>query len=313
MRLITEDNIDQMETMTFSNNIEKLTGLTNFNEFKNKIKSALNLNNTNDYAPELESPQPDTGILSSIFTPSTPDQSTPEFKTPERALSASWSPSSPAYAPGSPLYAPTSPDYPPTTSPTYLPTSPDYPPPAYLPTTPDFPPPKSPTYLPTSPDYPPSPEYELGQSVYYRGDTNNPPVLWNIEKIGKDIITITNTNGGLEVVSKYDLYTELPPAPVQSITGGMAMAPMPIQRENTQPMTGGIDFRPTIIIGGNADGIGNRILDGGSAGQGQGSGPVPVPVPEHVAPPLEKAPVESSSSMFGGLLDFSRLIVKKQN
>ena len=298
--------------MTFSNNIEKLSGLTNFNDFKNKIKTALNLNNTNDYAPEAESPQPDTGILSSIFTPSTPDLSTPEFKSPQGEGPASWSPSSPLYAPTSPPYAPGTPEYPP---PAYLPTTPDFPPPkspTYQPTTPDFPPPKSPTYLPSSPDYPPSPEYELGQSVYYRGDTNNPPVLWDIEKIGKDIVTITNSSGGLEVVSKYDLYTELPPTPMKSITGGMSIPPMPMQRENTQPMTGGIDFRPMIFIGGNADGIGSRILDGGSSenvptlAQAQVQAPAPTSAP---VPPSD----ESSGSIFGGLLDFSRLIVKKQN
>jgi hypothetical protein len=78
-------------------------------------------------------------------------------------------------------------------------------------------------------------------------------------------------------------------------------------------MTGGIDFHPMIFIGGNADGIGSRILDGGSSetmptsaqaqAQVQESAPVQVPTP---------AP-EPESSMFGGLLDFSRLIVKKQN
>jgi DNA-directed RNA polymerase II subunit RPB2 len=315
MRLITEDNIDQMETMAFSNNIEKLSGLTNFNDFKNKIKTSLNI--TNDYEPTTDTPQSATtpmSILSSIFTPSTPDLSTPEFKTPQRA-SASWSPSSPEYAPGSPLYQPSTPDFPPPKSPLYQPSTPDFPPPkspTYQPTTPDYPPPAD---LSTSPGYPPSPEYEEGEIVYYRGDKNNPPVPWNIEKVGKDIITITNSSGELEVVSKYDLYTELPPAPMKSMTGGMSMAPMPVQRENTQPMTGGIDFHPMIFIGGNADGIGSRILDGGSSetmptsaqaqaqAQVQESAPVQAPTP---------AP-EPESSMFGGLLDFSRLIVKKQN
>ena len=318
MRLITEDNIDQMESMTFSNNIEKLSGLTNFNDFKNKIKTALNI--TNDYEPTTETPQSETtpmSILSSIFTPSTPDLSTPEFKTPQNASVASWSPSSPAYAPGSPVYQPSTPDFPPPKSPTYQPSTPDFPPPkspTYQPTTPDFPPPVD---LSTSPGYPPSPEYEEGEIVYYRGDKNNPPVPWNIEKVGKDIITITNSNGELEVVSKYDLYTELPPMPMKSIAGGMSMPPMPMQRENTQPMTGGIDFHPMIFIGGNADGIGTRILDGGSAetvqGQGQGQISDPIQVQES-APATAPAPAPAAeTSMFGGLLDFSKLVVKKQN
>ena len=57
--------------------------------------------------------------------------------------------------PASPEYAPTSPDYPPPSSPPYAPGSPPYAPgsPPYAPT--------SPEYAPTSPDYPPpaSPEY----------------------------------------------------------------------------------------------------------------------------------------------------------
>ena len=318
MRLITEDNIDQMESMTFSNNIEKLSGLTNFNDFKNKIKTALNI--TNDYEPTTETPQPETtpmSILSSIFTPSTPDLSTPEFKTPQNASVASWSPSSPAYAPGTPPYQPTTPDFPPPKSPTYQPTTPDFPPPkspTYQPTTPDFPPPVD---LSTSPGYPPSPEYEEGEIVYYRGDKNNPPVPWNIEKVGKDIITITNSNGELEVVSKYDLYTELPPMPMKSIAGGMSMPPMPMpmQRENTQPMTGGIDFHPMIFIGGNADGIGSRILDGGSAEtvQGQGQGQISDPIQVQESAPAPAPAPAAETSMFGGLLDFSKLVVKKQN
>jgi hypothetical protein len=277
-----------MESMTFSSNIEKLTGLTYANDFKNKIKMALNSDRqqNEDWDMDDMEKENDSGVLPPGFSPSTPDVSTPTFSTPQFIKD----------------FLPTTPDYPPLASPLYAPTTPDYAPPAsplYAPTTPDYPPPASPLYAPATPDYaPPLPatpeDFEIGQLVYYRGDKNNPPVQWSIDKIGTDIITITNEIGGLEVVSRAELYTDLPSAPppaiapTQQITGGG------FQQQQSPMMGGGggIDFRPIMIFGGNPDDATSKLLASQSQQQ----------------PPPPQSILDGGT----GMPDFSKLVIKKQ-
>ena len=190
MRLITDDNVDQLMNMSYSTNINKLLHDPDedlskvINKYVNIIKTSTSKNEEGldeDNKPgegwddkaatpmsDVSPTSPEIPVESPEYPsvlPPTPASDSPLYQpaTPEYAPPAS---DSPPYAPGSPLYAPTSPDYPPPATPEYQPTSPDYPPPAtpeYQPTTPDYPPPATPEYQPTTPDYPPPPSDENKQ------------------------------------------------------------------------------------------------------------------------------------------------------
>lgn len=186
MRLITDENVDQLMNMSYSTNINKLLhdpaeDLSKvINKYVSMIKSSTSKNDEGvdeDYQPgegwddkaatpmsDVSPTSPEIPVESPEYPsvlPPTPASDSPEFQPPAS--------DSPLYAPTSPEYAPTSPDYPPPAqnqSPLYQPTSPDYPPPAtpeYQPTTPDYPPPATPEYQPTTPDYPPPPSDENKQ------------------------------------------------------------------------------------------------------------------------------------------------------
>ena len=186
MRIITEDNIQQLENMSFSKNINLLTADEKIEpkDIINQIKRAISKSGSD----ALNTPE---SIIENIPT-------SPEF--------------SPPYPETSPAYeSPTSP-----TSPPYPETSPAYEGP------------ESPPYEPTSPSSPPynpfenenkmvggfdnNINYNIGESVYYRGD-NSPKRLWKIIDIGNQFITIeanTNeylgTNDTVQVVLPSDIY-----------------------------------------------------------------------------------------------------------
>jgi len=194
MRFITEDNIDQIENMMFSKNIDKLTGFKNttsgdymrlLNENKRGLKPM-------DYVEpekvnEEELPPPPVPIM-------------PDYKPNDVDVLNDWSPKyapnsdSPAYAPnsGSPAYAPNS------GSPAYAPDSGS---PAYAPNS------GSPAYAPNSdsPAYAPNAEikggensYEIGDEVAYRGGDIKPR-KWSIKHKGNKFVTIeTEDLEGLE-------------------------------------------------------------------------------------------------------------------
>jgi hypothetical protein len=192
MRLITDDNVDQLMNMSYSTNINKLLHDPDedlskvINKYVSMIKTSTSKNDEDkekdeDYQPgegwedkaatpmsDVSPTSPEIPVESPEYPsvlPPTPASDSPLYQpaTPEYAPPAS---DSPEYAPTSPLYAPTSPDYPPPATPEYAPTSPDYPPPAtpeYQPSTPDYPPPATPEYQPSTPDYPPPPSDENKQ------------------------------------------------------------------------------------------------------------------------------------------------------
>jgi hypothetical protein len=136
MRIITDDNVDQLMSMSYSNNINKL--LKNKDPINEKTFKDYNFNVRNLLRSQeqkliavkeipLEEPQfpepadietPENMTSSSEFVPKTPSDYSPQ--------SAEFNPNSPAYAPGSPAYAPGSPAYAPG-SPAYAPqTSSDF-------------------------------------------------------------------------------------------------------------------------------------------------------------------------------------------
>lgn len=152
MRIITEDNIDQHLSMSYSDNINKLLDdkEENLELLLRKYLSSLRNVGRTLRREELDqwdgSSEPNSASLnnSPLYAPSAALES-PDYPPPQ----------SPAYAPQSPfasLNAPQSPDYPPdNNSPLYAPQSPDYPPPQ----SPDYAPSASPLYAPQSPDYAP--------------------------------------------------------------------------------------------------------------------------------------------------------------
>jgi hypothetical protein len=167
MRVITEDNIDQLMSMSYSDNINKLVNL----EDKNKPLSELISIFKEDLSKLKRS---ETKNVEQQYTQAVKDQQiefneeTLEDSPQYQPYSPPYSPVSPPYAPGSPAYNPNSPPYAPG-SPAYNPNSPPYAPgsPAYNPNSPPYAP-GSPTYHPTSPPYAPSsPAYNPNSPTYH--------------------------------------------------------------------------------------------------------------------------------------------------
>lgn len=157
MRIVTEDNVDTLLSMSYSNNINKLLNLEGDNvdqavrEYNSRIALSKRQLKQNVIIPEEAPVLPDEIIIESEELPN---------ESPEYA------PGSPAYAPGSPAYAPGSPAY---IEASNNPNSPDYAPgsPAYNPNTPS----NSPEFIMNTPEnlspveYIPnsnSPEYAKG-------------------------------------------------------------------------------------------------------------------------------------------------------
>jgi len=207
MRIITDDNIDQLLSMSYSDNINKLLQVGNINlkELTKKYSQDMNSiiykeNNLNIGKKNIVKETP----LIPEPVNLTPDQQLEsiEFESPPYAPNSSGTPGqyvSPPYAPNSPgtpgqyvspPYAPNSPGTPgqyvsppyaprtPENSPPYAPRTPDNSPP-YAPRTPDNSPPyaprtpdNSPPYAPRTPDnsppYAPNSPGTLEQEVFTR-------------------------------------------------------------------------------------------------------------------------------------------------
>ena len=188
MRIITEDNIDQLMSMSYSNNVNKLLNNDQpnikilYNKFSRELdeiaykeleitaadlnKNRNSLVNTSSPDQELEpiEPKPESESELELYQESSDiqyDKNSPQYKQTSPAYQPS-SPESQQYNPNSPQYHPISP-----TSPQYHPISPNSPPyapnsPAYQPSSPESQHnnPNSPPYAPTSPPYNPnSPQY----------------------------------------------------------------------------------------------------------------------------------------------------------
>jgi DNA-directed RNA polymerase II subunit RPB2 len=160
MRIITEDNIDQLMNLSYqSRNIDKLLQIDHgeSGEVKRDIKEIVD--NYKKKLDHLMATTKTTKITTQFneyenlplkeeleYTPENAPTSSPEYAPNSPAYAPENAPtSSPEYAPNSPAYAPESP----TSSPEYAPNSPPY--------APNSPPyaPSAPPYAPSSPEYPP--------------------------------------------------------------------------------------------------------------------------------------------------------------
>jgi len=203
MRLITEDNIDQLTSMSFSDNAARLAG-TSVVAGASTIRqiNALNMDINKEWDDRLEvkpvreqrtrraepsgadtpwgiaAGQPSRSYKKTAPKPLVLKKSQPDILAnisptydfnpiADREFGKEWANTSPVYNPSSPTYAPGTPSYNPTT-PTYAPNSPVYNPttPTYAPNSPVYNP-TSPTYAPNSPVYnPTSPTYAPSSPVY---------------------------------------------------------------------------------------------------------------------------------------------------
>ena len=125
MRIITDENIDQLMNMSYSDNISELLQLQDkdigkaISEYSMRINQKLQKDKGKRFTTGLEEPQEtinESQTLSDTYAPGSP---------PYAPGSPAYAPGSPPYAPGSPAYAPGSPPYAPG-SPAYAPGSPPY-------------------------------------------------------------------------------------------------------------------------------------------------------------------------------------------
>ena len=269
MRIITEDNIEQIENMMFSKNINTLLNSkedVDMKKYINKLEQKGNVS-------QLDRLERKYGDMEEVLPQET---ALYEPKTPEFA------PTSPEYAPGSPAYMPTSPEYAPGSPPIYLPTSPEYAPgsPAYMPTSPEYAP-GSPAYFPISPEYAPgtppyfpegfeqgsltrpftmeeassnspkyvptSPEsaemqggnhkdYEIGDLVCRTGRNDE---IFCVTKKGNEFLTIEKQTGNapsiqdIQVVDRSEIYKYLP---MPSMQQRMQIPPVSYSPQPIMPM-----------------------------------------------------------------------------
>jgi len=272
MRIITEDNIDQMENMSYSDNITQLTGKTHTgnilqsirNIMNNKLQKDIFTPDENDFTPEspkYDPNSPDYAPMSPNYDPratSYPrnevyDPDSPPYSaylgrvmTREEFDEAQNDEDSPLYAPNSPAYAPNSPAYAPYTPPD---TPPDISPISVTQI-------NSPPYAPTSPPYAPNDtqegggsRYDVGERVCLRNCKDNYPTRpWKVSHVGPKFITVSaldpiglDDSETMNVVTPFDIYPEeqahiqYPNIPIQQSGGQVMTQPMSMVPQQQQP------------------------------------------------------------------------------
>jgi DNA-directed RNA polymerase beta subunit len=201
MRIITEDNIEQLENLSYSNNIDKLMFTKNIEpqEIVNEIKLTLrkSANNVNEY---LSTP---IYIQEKEKSPDYPDTS-PAYQPSQEEEIIRDDDDSPPYNPFSEnISGPRTPSMSP-------------------PRTPSMPPPRTPSMSPPE-DFEQysdfkensdiiTEQYSAGEEVFFRGDFL-PNRIWKIKNVGDRFITITTDNiqglddkDTIKVVTKIDIY-----------------------------------------------------------------------------------------------------------
>ena len=316
MRVITEDNIEQLENLSYSKNIEKLTHVDKFIS-KNYIQEVNNdLLKANASKDIITSESPALSPYRILENPLQANDDSMEYKSYELDTNSPFG-------------------FPPTPQPGESPMSPSNPPPAA----------ESPLFSPTSPDMPPPPRMELSQNtndllseqaqqynindpVHLRGDTI-PNRVWTVFSVGDRIITIDTENlEGLasgenrKVITAAEIYPVgdysftapvVPNPQVPVMMGGYMQQPL----NNMGPMVSGgmpaINFNPTF-----------KIMNGGSdfsteptANETVGGGAEPVnnifglPQTPTTPQPLMSGGTTENKAEAAKPLDFSSFLIKK--
>ena len=185
MQLVTDDNVDQLYNMAYTEDPDGIKGesdgiLKELKEERERRRNRPPAIDPASFAPptsygesrDYGAPAPGTGYDDYTYPSYT--ATSPEY----RPTSPSYDPQSPSYDPAAYNYKPSSPSYAPQ-SPSYAPTSPSYAPtsPSYAPTSPSYAP-TSPSYAPTSPSYAPGASvftFDQPQGLGYGEDTATSP------------------------------------------------------------------------------------------------------------------------------------------
>ena len=328
MRIITEDNIDQIEHMSFSKNINKLLSLDKQQNIDAKTMETIEQTYLNELLPNyennklLQTPQDVLDLRektrqefiekqlahtenddSPVYNPNSPYQPTQDELDMIEKQRQEFNPNSPIYDPNSPAYAPASPDFAPASQ-----ADPD-----------------SPAYAPDSPDFAHeggnNKDYQTGDIVHYRGD-KLPNRLWNIINIGDQFMTIkTDTMDGLSpdeavtVVTDIDIYKtdnylfdstlnyDKSIQNVPSQNGGKQMN----DNEHSEPTNSTNSTNPTIHFA-------PVIINGGDVGQMSNPNMVPDNVPDNnirVNPDIVETPKEDTKSSSDDNIFTNNFLIKK--
>ena len=322
MRIITEDNIAQMENMTYSDNIQKLMFDDTITPQKivEGIKTAIAKRERAKPIQLEPTPSESPEILAEILP-----EILPKFLPVSPTESPPYEPTSPAYEPTSPAYVPT--------SPAYVPTSADY-----VPTSET----ESPQYIPrsdnTSPAMPSAvqavEQFAITEPVYYRGD-KVPTRIWYVKSISPQFITIETDltldgegpSDTIKVVNPIDIYKV---GNVMPVTPALAQAQAQAQTINQLggasnqglsnhgfsghgfpgqgfPTNPAINFNPVF-----------KVITGGSDFSGD-----PTPSTQPTEEPMLNQPIvggagekitnvgQLGSENDNNKIDFSKLVVKK--
>jgi hypothetical protein len=285
MRIITEDNIKQLENMTYSKNIDKLTFKTNVEPsqiVRENIRLLADVNkephNISPYSPSPSPASPDAN--SPPYAPTSPDANSPQY-APYSPVILTESEMADAIAKAeeakrnatSPQYNLNTPD---SNSPQYAPGSPVIlneqqiaeAEEARLNAT-------SPLYNPNTPEDAElnelsqrAREYHTGDAVYYRGD-ETPNRVWRVTSVGDKYLKIEtevpsiNGSDTVKMVTANDIYIadmsftpNTPPLPPSS-NGSIPSPPQEGGRQhqnqpNGQGVVPNITFAPVIrVVNGN--------------------------------------------------------------
>ena len=308
MRVITEDNIEQLENLSYSKNIEKLTHVDKFIS-KNYIQEVNNdLLKANTSKDIITSESPASSPYRILENPLRANDDSMEYKSYELDTN------SPFGFPPTPL-----PSNPPAAEfPFFSPTSPDMPPP----------PRTEPSQNTNDLLSEQAQQYNINDPVHLRGDTI-PNRVWTVFSVGDRIITIDTENlEGLasgenrKVITAAEIYPVgdysftppvVPNPQVPAMMGGYMQQPL----NNVGPMMSGgmpaINFNPTFkIMNGGSDfstepNVGETI-DGGAAPVNNIFG---LPQTPTTPQPLMSGGTTENKAEAAKPLDFSSFLIKK--
>jgi DNA-directed RNA polymerase II subunit RPB2 len=345
MRIITEDNIKQLENMSYSKNIGKLLFKNDITpqEIIYSIKKDLDSTRRKPdvYAtPEsirVKTPSPDYPNVSPAYVdPNSPSPRSDRSSPPYNPFSPEQEPYSPPYNPNTPPY---SPPYNPNEEGNYSPHTPEEPPPLeqvrqeYSPHSPEEPPPNmeggesgGPIRFKRDILSDEASKYTQGERVHYRGDSM-PTRLWKISDVGDRLLTIeAETTMGLDamdttkIVTAADIYRQgeysnsLPfQEPLQPMAGlynsfdEANYATMPMRQPITHGMPA-INFAPVIkVLNGGSD-FSTDPTNGGEAPQLSDAA---AGISSMISPAAVPTITSSSGGESSNILPDGPLIVKK--
>ena len=305
MRIITDENIEQISNMSFSKHVLLDKSMKEYvADLDSKIRQSIKPTVGPFVEPDASSSE------SAEYLPTSPKWApgSPGYD----GVSPVWTPGSPGYIPGSPRYNPNSPEYAKGSPPRFDPNSPEYAKGS------------PPRFDPKSPDYPPemtggmSSLYQIGDTVHlnsYKGDNN----FWTVQNIGDEFMTIEKYGGSghKEVVQPMDICHAMPTAMPTS----MAM-PEYSQNMFDQPMINpylntGSGLTPPPININVVTGNDNKVGEPGSSqkkSEAIQGGSVNMSAPEKapVVAPVVAAAEPKEKSFWGGILEGAgNIFVKK--